>query len=102
MLCPEVDKASEPLIEMRWCYERLFVSAGCEGWYGPASLGRVGIEEGGGGGPGGQEQVTVVIVVGRAAHRQRLDQWQSLQQSCIDYLSHSGAGRDFPVVAGRQ
>ena len=53
----------------------LFVSGGGECWYGPASLGRV-VEEGGGWGPGGQEQVTVVIVVRRAAHRQRLDQWQ--------------------------
>ena len=66
----------------------LFVSGGGECWYGPASLGRVGVEEGGGWAPGGQEQVTVVIVVRRAGHRQRLDQWQrSLKQSNIDYLS---------------
>ena len=75
MLSPEVGKANEPLITMR-CL--LFVSGGGECWYGPASLGRVGVEEGGGGGPGGQEQVAVVIVVRRAAHRQRLDQWQAL------------------------
>ena len=73
MLSPEVDKANEPLITMR-CL--LFVSGGGECWYGPASLGRVGVEEGGGWAPGGQEQVTVVIVVRRAAHRQGLDQWQ--------------------------
>ena len=61
----------------------LLVSARCECGDGPASLGRAGEEA-----PGGEDQLTVVIVVRRAAHRQRLDQWQrSLKQSNIDYLS---------------